>query len=193
MKKIWVIVLFLNFFQIYASSNDTLKCSRGRIDLGFELQGYPAGLIPTLTCNYFVHNGIALRFRAGGNFANRRNWSPYNDNETAVGYGGSVGLVTYYPFKLGHFTAGITTDLWNMTTKWKDNLNTAQPTSGTTKTLVLQPWVDVGYLFNIRNTRLNMGCTLGFGREINVVTIGDRVGEGWMNSATFTVNYTLHR
>jgi hypothetical protein len=179
--------------SVRAQSVDTLKCSKGRIDFGLEVQGYPAGIIPTVTSNIFLVDQLALRIRAGGNFANRRNWSPYNDNETAKGFGGSVGLVTYYPYRIGHFTAGVTFDFWNMWTNWKDNLNTSAPTQGETYTLVFQPWADIGYLFNKRNSRINYGLTFGFGKEINVVTRGERVGEGWMNSLTLTFNYTLRR
>lgn len=193
MKYYFLFSLFLFHASLSAQSIDTLKCNQGRIDLGIEIQGYPAGIIPVITTNLFFANQLAFRIRAGGNFANRHNWSPYNDFETAQGYGGSLGLVTYHPYKIGHFTAGVTIDLWHMTTQWKDHLDTPNPTQGVSQTLVFQPWADIGYLFNIRNTRLNIGGTLGFGKEINIVTKGDSVGEGWMNSLTLTVNYTMKR
>ena len=193
MKKFFFLWLLLQIQIKGYGQVDTLKCSQGRMDLGFEIQGYPAGIIPTVTANFFIINQVALRIRLGGNFANRRDFSPYNDNENAKGFGASTGLVVYFPYKLGHFTAGATIDFWNMYTNWKDSLSSANPIMGKTYTLVFQPWVDVGYLFNIKNTRINLGTTLGFGKEINIITRGERVGEGWMNSITFTLNYTLKR
>ncbi|MCB9252043.1 MAG: hypothetical protein H6605_06220 [Flavobacteriales bacterium] len=188
-----LLLITVAFFQDLKAQIDTLKCKRGRFDFGIEIQGYPAGIIPTLTADLYFRNQLAVRLRAGGNFANRQDWSPYNDRETAKGYGGSLGLVSYHPYKLGHFTAGATIDIWSMWTHWKDKIDGSDPQEGDTYTLVFQPWINVGYLFNIRNTRINLGTTLGMGREFNIVTKGDRVGEGWMNSITLTVKYTLKR
>ncbi len=191
MKNFIPLIILLFFLNRANGQTDTPKCNKGRIDFGGEVQVYPAGLIPTLTANIFFANQLAIRIRIGGNFANRRDWSHYNDYETAKGFGASLGLVTYYPYKKGYFTVCAIIDIWKMTTKWKDDLDTPLPLNGETKTIVIQPWIDIGYLFKINNTRINIGPTLGFGREINVITRGDRVGEGWMNSITLTMNYPL--
>lgn len=190
-QKTILSMVCLSIYTQISAQLDTLKCVKGRKDIGAEIQVYPAGVISAFTANFVVSNQFALRFRAGGNFANRRNWSPFNDEEIAKGYGGSVGWVTYHPYKIGHFTAGATIDLWRMWTQWKDEMDSQNPKSGETYTLVVQPWADVGYLFHIRNTHLNIGTTMGFGREINVITKGERVGEGWMGSLTLTLNYTF--
>jgi hypothetical protein len=65
------------------------------------------------------------------------------------------------------------------------DLNTSNSTSGTTYNLVIQPLVNTGYLYNLSN-KWNTGISLGFGREINIITRGENVGEGWMGIATFS-------
>ena len=69
--------------------------------------------------------------------------------------------------------------------------NLSKPTTGTTYNLVIQPWVNAGYLYNLSN-KWNMGISFGFGREINIITSGENVGEGWIGIATFSLNYVLH-
>jgi hypothetical protein len=144
-----------------------------------------------ITSNIFIKEDLALRFRLGGNFADREDFSGFNDDEVADGFGGSVGLVKYIPYWKGNFIFGGSLDVWNMWTDWKDGLNTPNPTSGTTYNLVIQPWVNAGYLYNLSN-KWNAGISIGLGREINVITRGENVGEGWMGIATFSLNYVLN-
>lgn len=118
-----------------------------------------------------------MRFRVGGNFVNREDFIGYNDDEIAKGFGGSFGLLLYFPFGKDNFIAGATIDIWNMWTDWKDSINSPHPTAGKTYNLVLQPWVNGGYLFNLSD-RWNTGVSLGFEREINVITRAEKVGEG---------------
>jgi hypothetical protein len=160
------------------------------IEFGTELQLYPVGYMTMLTSNVFLNEKWALRFRIGGNFANRQDYSDFNDDEIAEGFGGSIGLVRYFPYGKGNFIAGASIDTWNMWTDWKDGLNTSSPTSGQTYNVVLQPWINGGYLFNISD-KWNAGASIGFGREINIITRGEKVGEGWMGIATFSINYEL--
>lgn len=77
-----------------------------------------------------------------------------------------------------------------MWTTWQDGLQTSKPTAGTTYNVVLQPWANVGYQYPI-SSKLNTGISVGFGREINVITRGEKVGEGWMGIFTITTNYRL--
>ncbi|WP_299780653.1 hypothetical protein [uncultured Formosa sp.] len=185
MKKILVIVFFAASFLVNAQKKDGFK---RKIEFGTELQLYPAGFMPMLTSNVFLNEKWALRFRVGGNFADRQDFSEYNDDETAQGVGGSLGVVRYVPYGMGHFIAGVSLDTWNMWTDWKDGLNTLNPTSGETYNVVLQPWVNGGYLFNL-SRHWNAGASLGFGREINIITRGEKVGEGWIGILALSVNY----
>ena len=143
-----------------------------------------------LTSNVFLNEKWALRFRAGGNFADRQDFSDHNDKEIAKGFGATLGVVRYFPYRKGNFIVGASFDTWNMWTRWKDGLYTGSPTSGTTYNLVIQPWIHGGYLFDLCD-HWNAGASLGFGREINAITRGDKVGEGWIGLVTVSINYAL--
>ncbi|CAH8281978.1 hypothetical protein EV196_11259 [Mariniflexile fucanivorans] len=183
------IAILLVSIQLFSQSDESNI--KRKIEIGTELQLYPVGYMPMITSNIFIKEDWALRFRLGGNFANREDFSGFNDDEVAKGFGGSFGIVKYLPYWKGNFVFGASLDAWNMWTKWKDGINTPFPTSGTTYNLVIQPWVNAGYLYNLSN-QWNTGISLGFGREINVITRGENVGEGWMGIATFSLNYVLN-
>lgn len=184
-----ILVLILMSFQAFSQSEE--KTNKRKIEFGTELQVYPVGYMPMITSNIFIKEDLALRFRLGSNLANRNDFSGFNDDEVASGFGGSIGLVKYVPHWKGNFIFGASLDTWNMWTKWKDGINTANPTTGTTYNLVIQPWVNTGYLYNL-SKKWNTGISLGLGREINIITRGENVGEGWMGIATFSLNYVLH-
>ncbi len=188
-KTPFFIFIFLVSIQLFSQSVE--NASKRKIEIGTELQLYPVGYMTMITSNIFIKEDWALRFRLGGNFANREDFSGFNDDEVANGFGGSFGLVKYVSYWKGNFVFGASLDTWNMWTKWKDGLSTPNPTSGTTYNLVIQPWVNAGYLYNLSN-QWNAGISLGFGREINVITRGENVGEGWMGIATFSLNYSLN-
>jgi hypothetical protein len=174
---------------LFAQSDES-KINR-KTEIGTELQLYPVGYMTMITSNIFINDDWALRFRIGGNFANRRNLSGFNDDEVAKGFGGSFGLIKYVSYWNGDFIFGASIDTWNMWTKWKDGIKTSNPISGTTYNLVLQPWVNAGYLYNFSN-KWNAGLSIGFGREINIITHGENVGEGWMGIATISLNYSIN-
>jgi len=188
-KNLFFVALLFSSIQLF--SQDEENNHKRKMELGTELQLYPAGYMTMITSNIFIREDWTLRFRLGGNFANREDFSGFNDDEVAKGFGGSFGLVKYVPYWKGNFIFGASFDTWNMWTKWKDGINTTNPTSGTTYNLVIQPWVNAGYLYNLSN-KLNTGISLGFGREINVITRGEKVGEGWMGIATLSLNYLLN-
>ncbi|WP_395043338.1 hypothetical protein [Flavobacterium sp.] len=187
MKKL-LLIIFLFPIASFAQSEDKFT---KKTELGLEFQKYPVGFMPMLTANVFTKKDFALRFRIGANIADRKDNSNFNDYEEASGFGASFGVVKYLPNGNGNFIFGATLDTWNMWTNWKDNLNTAMPTQGKTYTLVIQPWINAGYLYNFSD-KINGGLSLGFGREINVITNGERVGEGFMGIATVSINYKLN-
>lgn len=182
---IGTLLFSLNFFAQVSPEN-----TKSKVEIGTEIQVYPAGVMPMLTSTVFWNEKWAFRFRIGGNFADRQDFSEYNDNEVASGFGATLGVVRYFPYGKGNFIAGAFLDTWNMWTDWKDNINTSTPTQGQTYNLVIQPWINGGYLFNLSD-KWNVGPKIGFGREINVITRGDNVGEGWMGLVTLAVNYKL--
>lgn len=158
-------------------------------EIGLEVQKYPVGIITVITYNYFFKESWAMRFRFGGNFADRKDASGFNDDEKANGLGGSFGINKYVRSGNGNFIFGANADVWNMWTKWIDYSEV--PQKGKTYTLVIQPWINAGYLYNFSN-KFNAGITLGFGREINVITDGENVGQGLMGSLTVSGNYKLN-
>lgn len=188
MKSLFIGLLLFSM-QSFAQSEESK--TRKKIEIGTELQVYPVGFMPMITSNVFLNEKWALRFRIGGNFADRQDFSGYNDNEIAKGFGGSFGVVKYFsPWGKGKPFVGLTLDTWNMWTEWHDEVQTSNQTSGTTYNLVLQPWANAGYQYPISN-KWNAGISVGFGREINVITRGAKVGEGWMGIFTITTNYRL--
>ncbi|TDD95523.1 hypothetical protein [Flavobacterium cellulosilyticum] len=100
-------------------------------------------------------------------------------------------MVKYFStWGIGQPFVGLTLDTWNMWTKWKYGLQTSNPTTGTTYNLVLQPWANAGYQYPI-SSKWNVVASIGFGSAINVITYGEKVGEGWMGIVTFSANYVL--
>lgn len=185
-----LILCYFTLLSLSAFAQEESDSSPKKIEFGTEIQLYPVGYITTITSNIFIKENLAIRLRAGGNFADREDFSGRNDDEKAEGFGGSVGLVKYFPYRRGNFIAGVNLDGWNMWTDWKDGVNTANPTEGTTYNLVVQPWVNGGYLYDV-SKKLNMGLTAGFGREINVITSGEKVGEGWIGSLSLIANFSF--
>ena len=183
MKKVKIIfLLYLITFSVFSQSKEKSK----KVEIGLELEGYPVGYIPVVTSNVFLKDDLALRIRVGGNFANRGNKSGLNDSEMAKGYGFSTGIVKYFSVKKGSIIAGFATDFWFMKTAWIDD-----SVKGTTRNLVIQPWINSGYLFNFTN-KFNAGIILGFGREINTFNKGEEVGQGFIGSISVQTNYKLN-
>lgn len=183
--KIFIFCLSL-FFSLNAfCQNSDVKFKK--IEIGSELEMYPVGYILTVTSTIFIKRDWALRFRLGGNFANRKDYSGLNDVEIAKGFGASAGIVKYFPIWKGNFITGFTTDFWKIKTEWQDGNQ-----SGITKNLVIQPWINVGYLYSI-TSKINTGISLGFGREINTFNKGKEVGQGWIGTTTLSLNYSISK
>ena len=182
--KLFILSVLL-VFSINAFSQMHKK-EKGKLEIGAELELYPVGYMPVLTSNFFIKENWALRFRIGANLANREDFSGLNDSEIAKGFGVSTGVVKYFPIWKGNVVVGFTTDFWQMKTQWKDGVLV-----GETKNLVIQPWVNSGYLYSFSDT-FNAGVSLGFGREINTFNRGKEVGQGWMGIVTISTNYSIN-
>ncbi len=181
----FIIALFLAFDLTTMAQEE----SHTKFTKGIGVQLYPAGIIPTLNANIYLNKKTSLFVRLGYNIADRKDFSPYNDNEKGGGFGGTLGYRKYFEKKGGSFFAGLNTDVWNLNIDWKDKIGEANETSGSTYTLVLQPWLEGGYLFSLGSSTFHAGASIGFGREINVITRGEEVGQGWMGSANFYTQY----
>ena len=132
--KIFIFLFFISLFnsQKGLSQKHFLyrKCERNRI--GFSLQIYPAGIIGMINTQLSLQKERIVIFRFGGNFANRKTFSPYNDFERGGGFGGSIGYQKYFKLKKGKIMAGINTDIWNLWIHWENNLTTNNATKGNT-------------------------------------------------------------
>lgn len=183
---IFASILFVGAVSVCASQtleNKTL--------FGLSAQFYPAGIITTINAEHFTTENTSFVYRLGGNFVNRQDFSNENDNETGGGFGGSVGFRKHFPQKKGNFIAGLNLDIWNLWIDWKNDIGLQNQTSGNTYTLVLQPWLEAGYFFNLKNTSSQLGFTAGFGREINAITNGKDVAQDWIASLTVQFQFTL--
>lgn len=191
------VLFFLSCLLFFASvSGQTVQQDESlkkRIDLGVGGQIYPAGLITTVNAELFQSPAASFLFRLGGNFANRKDFSRFNDNEKGNGYGGSIGYRRHFYQKNKNIVVGLHLDVWNLWIDWKNNIDKVNKTSGQSYTLVLQPWLEAGYFLPFANTPLKAGLTAGFGREINAVTDGKEVGHGWMASLLFHLQYSIPR
>lgn len=173
----------LLFFHNRVLAQDTILCSESRLKgIGINVQVYPAGVIATINKSKTIKNGYEAIFRFGGNLAARRNLSPYNDYEMGGGFGLSVGLHKYIELNKGRVLLGLNTDVWNIWINWQNNLGKQDESQGQTYTTVLQPWIETGYFFRLKHLAFDVGLTTGFGREMNIITRGKEVGQGWMNS-----------
>ncbi|MFN0030621.1 MAG: hypothetical protein ACKVOR_00530 [Flavobacteriales bacterium] len=181
MKKL-LSVLFL-IIASFANAQD-----RTSNPLGFSIgaQLYPAGIIPHLQLLLPMRDHLALNFRFGYNSADRKDFSPHNEHEEGGGFGTTIGLRRYFTLRKGFAFGGLNSDIWNLTINWSDT-KAGEKTTGSTDILVLQPWLEAGYLLPISNSNFDIGTSLGFGREINLITIGDEVAQGWMGSLSLFI------
>jgi len=183
-----LIFICLSFSCIKSFSQSKISHSRA---IGINAQIYPAGIISSLSVIQKINNHNELNLRLGGNFTNRRNYSAYNDFEKGSGLGSTLGYRRNIELFNGFLVAGFNVDLWNMWIHWENNRGTINQTTGRTYTLVLQPWLEVGYMFPVKKLPLKAGLTTGFGREINIVTRGHGVGQGWMNSIALYCQFNI--
>ena len=181
--------LILIFNLIFISKAFAQTDSTKKTVVGLSTQIYPAGLIATIHTELFYNKNTSLFFRAGGNFADRKDFSPFNDNEKGNGFGGSAGYRKYINLKKGNILLGSNLDVWNMWIDWKNNIGQPNQTQGRTYTLVLQPWLEAGYFISVNKSPIEIGITTGFGREINVITNGKPVGQGWIGSVSLVVQF----
>jgi len=184
-------ILFFSLLSLAYAQTDQQLSENKRRDLGLSLQYYPAGVITTINAEFFYSPKASMVYRIGGNFTDRQDFSEYNDEETGLGFGGSAGYHKHFVLGQGEIIAGLNTDIWNMWIYWTNDIGEVNETEGQTYILVLQPWIESGYVYQPRNPRWHIGITAGFGREINVITDGKAVEQGWMLSFLLKAHYSI--
>ena len=154
---------------------------------GFEVQGYPAGVI------YGAHGQLAisadevLTVRAAVNDTDRQDFGEF-DNEEGDGIGGGVGYRRYSGDFYDGWMWGARVDLWDLEIDWRQDPGL----TGTTDILVLQPTIEGGYtwwLDELRTWRLTVSAAVG--AEINIDTDGEDVGEGAIGLLGMTLTRVL--
>lgn len=191
MKKVVLSLIFVLCYTLGAIAQDSNTSGKGA-DLGVSVQLYPAGIIPTLNFEHYLNENSSLLFRLGANFTDRRDFSDENETEEGEGLGGSIGFRKHFPSGKGKFIAGFNTDVWSLNIDWTDDTGpNGSVQSGSTYTLVVQPWLEGGYFLPIKNTKSQIGLTLGFGREINVITSGEEVAQGFIGSISLQYFFSL--
>ncbi len=193
-RKLFILFLLLVFqFSGTYSQTAVKETNNKRMDLGVSVQLYPAGIIPTLNLERYLTERSSLVYRLGANIVDRQDFSDENDEEKGEGFGGSFGYRKHFPLKKGKVIAGINMDIWNLWIDWENDPNSLNMTSGTTYTLVLQPWLEAGYFFDLKNSSSQIGISAGFGREINVITDGKDVEQGWIASVSVQYLFSLKK
>ena len=184
--KLHILMVGFILFQVtLLFSQDTSASSSStnqKLNYGVSLQVYPAGIIPTVNAELYRNEKYSWLFRVGANLTDRRDFSDFHDEEKGGGFGGSIGYRRHFPLKNNDkIIVGLNTDLWNLWINYKDDVGEPNETSGRTYILVLQPYLETGYFFNLKNSS-KLGVTLGFGREFNVITRGEEVEQDLIGS-----------
>ena len=176
------VLIFFKASTMFSQNADKQTSKKSRTNYGVSLQVYPAGVIPTVNAELYQNEKYSWLFRVGANLTNRRDFSDFHDEEKGGGFGGSAGYRRHIPLaNKDELIVGLNTDLWNLWINYADNVGEPIETSGRTYILVLQPWLEGGYFFNLKNTS-KLGITVGFGREFNVITSGEEVEQDLIGS-----------
>ncbi len=183
MKTTLSLALLFVFTTVFAQTDPTVPIVERKYSAGLHLQAYPAGLIPTIAVEIPTGKRAYIFMRAGMNFADRKDFSPYNENEVGQGVGGTLGYRLEFQTGKGRVKTGINFDVWNMRIQWKNDIGKTYESIGHTFTMVAQPWVDAGYYLPFAQQKFEAFLGLGFGREINAITLGKEVAADFMGSA----------
>lgn len=173
-----ILSLILVFFS-YSALN-------AQNEIGLKFQAYPAGYINTAQFILGTGEQSAWMFEAGYNKANRQDFGVH-DNEEGGGIGLGAGYRGYLKEGKRGFYAEANLETWFLTIDWID-----YPLAGTsvdeTKITVLQPTLGIGYQF--RSASENWAATIGatLGREWNMKTKGEEVGQGGISLLTFSIS-----
>lgn len=178
---------FLTFMLLGLSSNYLLAQN----EIGLKFQLYPAGYITT--AQFILNSGekSAWTFEAGYNTANRQDFGEH-DNEEGGGLGLGAGYRRY--FKDGKKGCYVEANLetWFLAIDWLDNCNVCGVIPQTTNITVLQPTIGVGYQFRSKSEKWAATIGATFGREWNVKTKGEEVGQGGISLLAISVTRRLN-
>lgn len=152
--------------------------------IGLEVQQYPTGFLSGIYGEFELKDQHTLNLRLGYNALDHQDFGVH-DSEIGGGFGGSLGYRYYFKPAFKKTFIGVRSDLWFNSIDWEDISE-----AGNTKVTVLQPTVLAGYAWSV-GERLRIVPELAFGREINVVTNGAEVGQGFILLWGLVVDYRL--
>ncbi len=170
--------------QPAASSAETYTRDYGG-EIGFELQVYPTGVIPGVRFETDIDDFSTFHLRLGAQTIRHQDFGVHDD-ERGNGVGASIGYKRYRKLGYEGFSWSLRSDLWFNTLDWTDNPGTTDEVSGTTDVLVLQPTVELSWLFlPVSNLFVTPSFSAGF--EINIQTEGEEVGQGFIYILGLTI------
>jgi len=187
MKKLFLMMLVSVF--AYQLSAQELQTSNAKMDIGLDFQAYPTGIIPGLKIEKLLGDKGAFGLRLGYQFIDHQDFG-VQDNEIGTGYGFSLGYKHY--FQAGHegLSLGIKNDVWFNSIDWENVGPFGITFNGTSDIIVVQPTVELGYLFKFGDA-LVLTPSVAFGREFNVKTEGEEVGQGFIILGGLTLSLRI--
>ena len=174
-KILLIVVLALSVTAVKAQEEPSDK--KIPFDLGIEAQLYPTGFLLGTRLEKGITLRDAINLRIGYNFVNHRDWGVKMD-ERGGGAGFTIGYRRYFKDYLRGLFLGARNDIWFNSIDWKDEDENGNETSGNSKITVVQPTIELGYQFLLKNEYWVIAPNIAFGYEINVKTEGEEVGEG---------------
>jgi len=162
------------------------SCLFAQNEIGLKFQIYPAGYINT--AQFILDSGetSAWTFEAGYNTTNRQDFGKH-DNEKGGGFGLGAGYRQYFKESMKGFYAEANLETWFLDIDWRDVLPTDGVVFGETKITVLQPTLGLGYQFRSKSEKWTATIGATFGREWNVKTKGEELGQGGISLLSFSV------
>ena len=162
LKSSYYIILILFTSNLNAQTN---------VGLGFEFQAYPTGLIPGIYVEKPVGTKGDLYARIGYNWIRHRDLGKHDD-ERGDGFGFTLGYKQFLSkTDKTKWRLGVKNDIWWNSIDWTEGSDT-----GNTKITVVQPTLELGYVWQKNNSLISP--TIAFGYEVNVKTDGSPTGEG---------------
>ena len=163
--------LFRIYFIVIACAICSNLNAQNPVGFGFEFQAYPTGLIPGIYFEHAIGDKSDIYARLGYNWIRHRDLGKHDD-ERGDGFGFSIGYKRFLSNSAKtKWRIGIKNDIWWNSIDWTDGID-----SGNTQITVVQPTLELGYVWQKNN--LFISPTLAFGYEVNVRTEGSPTGEG---------------
>ncbi len=170
LKSTFIIFLLFNF-SLHAQITEEIGSDTKNIEIGFELQIYPTGIIPGLRIEKYLSDKSSINIRLGYQIIDHRDLGKHED-ETGSGFGISLAYRKFFNSVDNGFSLAFRTDYWVNEIDWIEGLET-----GTTNIKVIQPTLMGEYIFHV-GERLTITPSLTAGWEWNAKTDGQDTGEG---------------